>query len=131
MTFIRVVVMNIVFTENDWFKCHLCFISFLGTSIYPSIHLVTHPLFNMSMASFNNQPDQSVSKPVYFEESNWLIRKIVESSSLPIVWSLVHKTLHHPSIHPKIYSVIQFLICQWLLSTIFLISQLLSSKWTG
>jgi hypothetical protein len=30
-------------------------------SIYLSIHLVTHPLFNMSMAPFNNPPDQSVS----------------------------------------------------------------------
>jgi hypothetical protein len=54
---IRVVVMNIIFTENDWFKCHLCFILFLGTSIHPSIYVISHRLSNILMVPFKNPPD--------------------------------------------------------------------------
>jgi hypothetical protein len=49
--------------------------------IHPSIHLFGHPLLNMTIAPVNNPPDQSVSKPVHFEGSNWLVKWIVERSN--------------------------------------------------
>ena len=35
----------------------------------------------MSVAPFNSPPNQSVSKPVHFEGSNWLVRWIFEKSN--------------------------------------------------
>jgi hypothetical protein len=93
--------------NNNSDECHLCFISFLGTpihpSIHPSIHLVSHPLFNMSMAPFNNPPDQSVSflaSPFLRGATDWSGGLLKFPFS--VVGSLVHK-LFTPSIHPSIH----------------------------
>jgi hypothetical protein len=120
-----------------WLICMSCLLFLLlRTFIHPSIHLsiyVISPwLFNISMAPFNNPPDQLVSKTVHFEGSNWLVRWIVEISTLHSL-EFGTQTFYtiHPSVRPSIYSVIHFLISPLLLSTIHLTSPLLPSKWTG
>ena len=116
MTFIKIFVMNSVFTEKDWGECHLCFILFfqdVHPSIHPSIYAISHRHCNISVAPFNNPPDQIVSKPTHFEGSNWLVRWIVEISSLHSLefGTQTFYTIHpsfRPSFRPSIYSVIHF-----------------------
>jgi hypothetical protein len=75
----------------------------ISWNIHPSIHLVSHPLFIMSIACFNNPPDQSVHKPEWMDGRTDGVKVCVIISK------------------------------QWRkeLSTIYLTSQVLPSKRTG
>jgi hypothetical protein len=91
--------------KNDWFECHLRFISFLGTSTHPSIHPFSQPstfLICPLLVSTIHLTSQLVSQSILRGATDWSggLLKL----PLSLVWSLEH-TLFTPSFNPSIYLI--------------------------